>query len=84
MLYFCGHGVEKNYDQSFRWLRKSAEQSHSEAEYYLSWHYKNGWGVAQNEEKWEYWLKKSAAHGYEGANNAVGKFFECGVVELIF
>ena len=84
MFYFCGHGIEKDYFQSFRWLKKSAEQSHSEAEYYLSWHFKNGWGVAENPKKWEYWLKKSAAHGYEGAQDAVRKSFECGVIELIF
>ena len=84
MMYFCGHGIEKDYYQSCSWLKKSAEQSHSEAEYYLSWHFKNGWGVVEDSEKWEYWLKKSAAHGYEGAQDAVGKSFECGVIELIF
>ncbi len=84
MMYFCGHGIEKNYDQSFIWLKKSADQSHSEAEYYLSFHFKNGWGVAQNLQEWEYWLKKSASHGYEGAKDAVGKFFECGPIKLIY
>ena len=84
MMYFCGHGIEKDYYQSFSWLKKSAEQSHSEAEYYLSWHFKNGWGVVEDSEKWEYWLKKSAAHGYEGAQDAVVKSFECGGIELLF
>ena len=84
MMYFCGHGIDKNYYHSFRWLKKSAEQSHSEAEYYLSWHFKNGWGVAQDLKEWEYWLKKSASHGYEGAKDAVGKFFECGPIKLIY
>ena len=84
MMYFCGHGIEKDYNQSFRWLKKSAEQSHSEAEYYLSWHFKNGWGVTEDSEKWEYWLKRSAVHGYEGAQDAVEKSFECGGIELLF
>ena len=83
MMYFCGHGIEKDY-QSFRWLEKSSEQGQPEAEYYLSWHFKNGWGVGEDSEKWEYWLKKSAAHGYKAAQDAVAKSFECGVVEYIY
>jgi uncharacterized protein len=83
-MYFCGHGIEKNYNQSFIWLRESAEQSHSEAEYYLSWHYANGWGVAQDLGQWEYWLKKAAAHGYKGAQDAIAKSFDCGVVEFVY
>ena len=84
MMYFCGHGIEKDYYQSFRWLEKSSEQGQPEAEYYLSWHYKNGWGVGEDSEKWEYWLKKSAAHGHEGAQDAVANSFECGQIKLIF
>ena len=40
--------------------------------------------MVEDSEKWEYWLKKSAAHGYEGAQDAVVKSFECGGIELLF
>ena len=47
-IYRNGDGVEKNYDESFKWASKSAAQHNPNGQAALSILYSEGWGVKSN------------------------------------
>jgi hypothetical protein len=60
--YFNGtHFLEQNYQKSFEWFLKSAEQNHFWSQYLVGLMYLEGKGIEQNEDKALQWLRKSSA-----------------------
>jgi TPR repeat protein len=60
LCYLTGQGVERDEQQAFRWVRKSALAGFPDAVLALAWHYHNGYGVAPNRQKAELWYRKAA------------------------
>ena len=48
MVYLNGDGVERDYQQAFKWLTQAANLGHPESQYNLGWMYADGNGVSQN------------------------------------
>lgn len=72
-LYY-GIGVEKNVDEAFRWLLKSAEMdpTNDGAQYMLGICYFNGEGVEKNLETSVKWYRKAADNGHQSAQYELG------------
>ncbi len=47
-MYLSGRGVERNYDEALKWLRKAADQDDADAKVDLGIMYSKGWGVPQD------------------------------------
>ena len=75
-MYFHGEGVEKNYNEAFKWFRKSAEQGNAIGQYNLGRMYNNGEGVKQDKKEAIKWFRKSAEQGNEKAKEALKKIGE--------
>jgi hypothetical protein len=67
ICYHNGNGTRKNYKKAVYWLKLSAKESESEAQYFLALSYLDGDGVTKNKRMANYWLKKAAAAGNEQA-----------------
>ena len=74
-----GGGVEKNFEEGVKWLRKSAEQGFAEAQYNLGTSYYFGRGVEQNYAMAVVWFRKAADQGNVSAQNNLGVAFACGI-----
>ena len=59
----------KNYDEAFKWLKKSAEQGNITAQYNIGIMYNVGKGTKKNKAEAVKWLKKSAEQGNNYAQN---------------
>lgn len=70
-----GYFYENNFG-SLTWLRKSADQNMSQAEFLLGLKYLKGAGVEQDNEKGYLHIKKSAELGNEKAKEFLNKFKE--------
>ena len=66
-MYYNGEGVEQDYCEAFRWLKKSAEQGDEDAQYKIGVMYHNGIGVEKDEEAAMEWLKVSSDNGNSNA-----------------
>lgn len=55
-----GMGVARDYRQAADWCRKSAQQGHANAQYFLGMMYDEGKGVAQDARQALDWYRKSA------------------------
>jgi TPR repeat protein len=74
--YYTGTGVPKDSKQGLEWLRKSADQGHSGAEFALSVLYRKG--ELKDPKAGLEWLRKSAGHGYAAAEYQLGAIFRDG------
>lgn len=63
VFYASGKGVEQNYFEAVKWLRRAAEQGNSEAQYLLSDCYYNGRGTDKNLDEAKKWCTLSANSG---------------------
>ncbi|MDR2751272.1 MAG: sel1 repeat family protein, partial [Clostridiales bacterium] len=61
--YYHGDGVEKDYEKTVKWYRKSAEQGNVDAQTSLGFCYLNGDGVEENFEEATKWFEKSGGQG---------------------
>jgi TPR repeat protein len=66
-MYYYGDGVPKDYKESVKWLRKSAEQGDAGAQFSLAGMYYKGQGVSKNYKEATKWCKKAAEQGLEAA-----------------
>ena len=74
-LYYNGIGTEKNWELSFYWGKKSAEQGFSIAQYELGVNYYFGKGTEKNSELGVYWWKKSAKQGHVSAQYNLAEIY---------
>ena len=63
VIYSKGEGVSQNYEEAFKWYKKSAQQGYKEAQYILGFMYDKGKGVKQSYQEAINWWKKSAEQG---------------------
>ncbi len=75
MLY-SGEGVEKNYNDSFTWVKRAAEQELPIAVKNMAFHYENGIGVPQNYEFALRWYQKAQELGEANVLNKIDKMKE--------
>ena len=68
-MYFKGVGVKQNYTESFKWMKKSADQNYPPAQRTLGFLYVHGKGVVLDEKKAFDWVLKAAQQ-----NDAPGQF----------
>ena len=62
-MYYCGQGVNLNYEEAAKWYRKAAWLGHADAEYCLGTMYSLGQGVRQDNEEALKWYRLAAAGG---------------------
>lgn len=62
-LYFDGRGVEKDFAEAAKWLRKAAEQGDAQAQYQLGACYFSGEGVEKDYAESVKWIRKAAEQG---------------------
>ena len=63
------YGVTKDYEVSFNWAMKSANQGYGQAELLVGAYYDAGIGVKQNQAKANEWFAKAKAKGFEREGN---------------
>lgn len=65
-----------NYDNSFKWNKKAAEQGYVDAQFLLALLYENGLGTKKDLSKAKEWYSKAAAYGHETARNRLESIIE--------
>ena len=58
--YKGGMGIQKDFEQAFQWMQRSAEQNHARAQYRLALIYYEGEGVQKDLSQAFHWFKRSA------------------------
>lgn len=76
--YFTGELVNQNFNKSFYWCQKAAEQGYSSSQNNIAFLYRRGLGVQKSDKKALFWLKKSALQGFSGAQASLGDLYETG------
>ena len=69
-------GGNEDFDEGFKWNRKSAEQSFPPAQYVLGYCYYRGKGVEQDRKEAVNWYRKAAAQGYAMAQESLGGYYD--------
>jgi TPR repeat protein len=77
-IYYRGDILEKDYDQSFLYIKKAAENNSIKSQYLLGNFYMNGIGAKVNEKESFKWYKISAENGSSDAQNALGYLYQEG------
>ena len=67
LCYANGNGVEVDFAETVKWLRKAAEQGMPEAQFNLGMCISNGVGVEKNIVEGTMWLYSAAQQGYTKA-----------------
>lgn len=65
VMFQAGLGMEPEYEESLRWLRKAADQGYGRAENYLGAMYRTGRGVERDLEKALRYFKRAMEHGHK-------------------
>ncbi|MBI4005679.1 MAG: sel1 repeat family protein [Gammaproteobacteria bacterium] len=73
IMYLKGQGVEQNYEEAGKWLRKAAENRFPQAQYNLANLYTEGKGVPKDYETAYIWYRVGASHNHKLSMNAVDK-----------
>ena len=68
-------GVQKDFSESVKWIRKAAEQGIPQAQGALGWLYFCGEGVPQNFSEAVKWYRKAAEQGDGWAQNALANYY---------
>jgi len=77
--YWGGYnGVQQNYDKSFEWLHKAAQQGYANAQNTLGTLYYSGILIAKDHVKGVEWYHKAAANGNSSAMLALGNSYRDG------
>ena len=71
-LFFEGHGVELDLEQSVQWFRQAAEQGFAPAQFNLGNAYKHGRGVRQDDRLANAWWLKAAEQQFAPAQFNLG------------
>lgn len=71
VMYLKGQGVEQDYEEAGKWLRKASEQSVPNAQYKLAKLYADGNGVPQDNEYAYIWYSVGAAHQHSKSIKAL-------------
>ena len=79
VAYEDGIGVEKNPAESFKWMKKAAEQNFSKAQRCLGYMYKNGFGAETNATEGFLWIQKAALQGDAGSQTDLGWHYQNGI-----
>ncbi len=72
LLYYEGRGVPQDYSEAAKWLLKSADKGHAEAQATLGALYQLGRGVRQDYGQAAAWFRKSAEQGCPTAQRFLG------------
>jgi len=70
-----GLGVEKNSNEAFEWIKKSAGKGYSEAQNMLGFMYSNGEGVDENIQEAIVWYRLASENGNSIAQTNLGLLF---------
>lgn len=74
--YFLGiNGLNQDYNKSYYWNKKAADQGHTYGEYAIGVNYLRGQGVRQDYQKAIYWLKKGADKNSEKSQYTIGSMY---------
>jgi len=76
--YRQGFELEKNSEEAFTLIKKSAERDYAPAQYDLYVMYKNGIGIEADLEQAIKWCKKAAMLQYPAAENDLAAMYELG------
>ncbi len=72
--YFSGLGVKLNYDASFRWRKKAADQGSAHAQFTLGiWYFYGGQGLERDLRKAVHWWPEAAYQGNVYAQFSLGE-----------
>jgi TPR repeat protein/uncharacterized RDD family membrane protein YckC len=74
-MFFCGIGVDKNYQIAAELYQKAATQGHAIAQFELGMLYADGLGVQKSYGSAANWLNKSASQGHLNAKNALADLY---------
>ena len=80
--YAHGNGVEKNYDEAFKWYKKSAEQHYTRAEFNLASSYMSGQGTERSSAEAIKWYQAAAGSDDLAANLALGNIYSRGSKDI--
>jgi len=72
------NGVEKDYTEAVKWLRKSAEQGDAEGQFALGYMYDFGYGVEKDTTEAVKWYRNSAEQGDARGQYKLGIMYENG------
>ncbi len=78
LIYRYGFGVEKDYQEAFKWHKKAATQGHAEAEANLGHIYFNGLGVNKDYEEAFRWYQNAAKKNLTEATAHLAKMYQHG------
>lgn len=73
VMYMKGQGVEQNYEEAGKWLRKASENRLPQAQYKLARLYSEGKGVPRDYEFAYVWYSVGAAHNHKLSINSLDK-----------
>ena len=79
VLYREGDGVEQDYELSFEWLTKAAEQGYADSQNDVGYAYQYGLGVSKDLEKAFEWYMKAAEQGSDIGQCNVGICYRDGI-----
>jgi TPR repeat protein len=78
-MYFAGKGVEQNYQESIKWLRKAADGGLANAQFSMGLLYCGHMGMFQRDiEKAIQYFMKAAVQGHPQAENEIGNAYYYG------
>lgn len=73
VMYMKGQGVEQDYEEASKWLRKASENRLPNAQYKLANLYAQGKGVPKDYEFAYIWYSVGASHNHQLSMNALDK-----------
>lgn len=76
VMYRDAHGVERDYKEALKWIRKSAEQGYADGQLTLSTMYAMGYGVERTPAEARKWLYRAAEAGSSRAQCTLGWMLE--------
>ena len=74
LQFVIGENCNKNPDKAFLYFMKAAEQSYSNAEYFIGLCYEASYGCEYDIQKANSWFEKAAEHGNEDAQKKLGTY----------
>ena len=77
-LYFYGHGVDTDYEQSYYWFSKAAQSNNAYAQYSIAFMYIKGQFVEKDDTQVIKWMKLAAENGYTEAQKNMGEYYYYG------
>ena len=77
-LYFYGHGVDTDYEQSYYWFAKAAQSNNAYAQYSIAFMYIKGQFVEKDDTQVIKWMKLAAENGYTEAQKNMGEYYYYG------